>query len=68
MVAGISTLRPRPEAINHVSCIFGRFEIDKGNPLHQTETEILLRANYCYANPETQVIIKFMRYHGLILA
>ena len=32
------------------------------------ETELLIRANDCQANPETQVIIKFMRDPGLILA
>ena len=33
-----------------------------------SETELFLRANDRQANPETQVIIKFMRYPGLILA
>ena len=33
-----------------------------------SETELLLRANDCQANPATRVIIKFMRDPGLILA
>ena len=32
IVADISPLRPRPEASNNLSSIFGRFEIDEGNP------------------------------------
>ena len=32
------------------------------------ETELLLRSNDCQANPETQVILKFVRDPGLILA
>ena len=67
IVASISPLRPRPEASNHLSSIFGHFDIDEGNPLHLSETELLLRANDCKVNPETQVIIKFMRDPGLIL-
>ena len=36
--------------------------------MHLSETELLLRANDCQANPETQFIIKFIRDPGLILA
>ena len=68
IVADISPLRPCPEASKHVSSIFGHFEIDEGNPLHLSETELFLRANDCQANPATQVIIKFIRYPGLIIA
>ena len=68
IVADISPLRPCPEASKHVSSIFGHFEIDEGNPLHLSETELFLRANDCQANPATQVIIKFIIYFGLIIA
>ena len=68
IVANIYPLRPLPEASKHLSFIFGCFEIDKGNPLHLPETGIFLKANDCQANPETQVIIKFMRDPGLIIA
>ena len=46
-----------------VALIFTRETI-----LHLTETELLLRANDCQANMETQVILKFMIHSGLILA
>ena len=36
--------------------------------MHLSETELFLRANDCQLNPETQVIIKFMRYPVLLLA
>ena len=35
--------------------------------MHLPEIELLLRANDCQANPETQVILKFMRDYRLIL-
>ena len=35
--------------------------------MHLSEAEILLRANGCQVNPETQVITKFMRDPELIL-
>ena len=68
IVANISPLVTRPEVNKYLSYIFGCFEIDEEHPLHLPETELLLRANDCQANPETQVIIKFMRDPGLILA
>ena len=38
IVTNISPLKPRPEAIKHLSSIFGRFDIDEENPLHLSET------------------------------
>ena len=67
IVAYISPLRPLPEASNHLSSIFGCFLIDERNPLHLSETELYFRANGCQVNPETQVLIKFIRDPGLII-
>ena len=53
IVADISPLRPRLEASKHISSIFCPFEIDEGNPLHLSETELLLRSNDCQANSAT---------------
>ena len=39
IIANISPLRPRSEAGKHLSSIFGRFDIDKGNPLHPLKTK-----------------------------
>ena len=64
----ISLLRPRPEASKHLSYIFGRFDIHEGKPFHLPVTELFLRYNDCQANTATQVIIKFIRDPGLILA
>ena len=64
----IYPLRPGTQVSNHLSSIFGCFEVDEGKPLHLSETDILLRQNDFHANPENQVILKFMRDHGLIPA
>ena len=56
----ISPLRPRPGASKNLSSIVGRFDTDKGNHSHMSETELLLRANNCQANLSIQVMIKFM--------
>ena len=45
IVGNISPRRPRPESSEDSSSIFGRFEIDDGNHLHLSETELLFRAN-----------------------
>ena len=41
IVAGISSLRPGSKASKNLSSLFGHFEIDKGNPLHLLEKELL---------------------------
>ena len=61
VVSKISPLRPLPEASNYLSYIFGRFEIEDRNHLRLSESQPFLKANDCQLNPETQVIIKFIR-------
>ena len=67
IVSNIYPLIPCPDASKHSSYIFCHFEIDEGIPLHLLEKELLLRSNDCQANMATQVIIKIMKYPGLIL-
>ena len=68
IIYDIYPLRPGPDTSKHLSSLFGRFDIDEGNPLHLLETEHFLRQNDFQSNPENQVILKFMRDPGLIPA